>query len=202
MTKSKININDSSAWESIEWDEPVVPDALKRTDKNVNRKRINTLRNQSTDMKKIVVENNKKRKGDLNPNKGRTGEKHPNFGRKHSDESKKLMGHNGSSNGMFGVRLVGDQNHMFGKSHTTETTKKLSEKALTREQNCHCIHCDGNFTAQIYSQYHGDFCQLNPNRIIKVRKKMKKEICPHCGKEAAPKAFARLHGNNCKHGPK
>jgi len=36
---NRININDSNSWHDLNWDDPVVPDALKKSDATVNRSR-------------------------------------------------------------------------------------------------------------------------------------------------------------------
>jgi hypothetical protein len=36
---NRININDSDSWYNLNWDDPVVPDALKKSDATVNRSR-------------------------------------------------------------------------------------------------------------------------------------------------------------------
>ena len=43
---SRININDPTAWSDLNWDDPTVPDALKRTDQAVNVARANRIRAQ------------------------------------------------------------------------------------------------------------------------------------------------------------
>jgi hypothetical protein len=39
-----ININDPAAWRNLDWDEPIVPDVLKKTDGDVARARANRLK--------------------------------------------------------------------------------------------------------------------------------------------------------------
>ena len=43
----KINLNDPTAWSEFDWSDPVVPEALKRTDSQVNVARSNRLQNKS-----------------------------------------------------------------------------------------------------------------------------------------------------------
>jgi hypothetical protein len=141
-------------------------------------------------------------KGENNPRYGVkiNPEDHPKgfFGKTHTDSSKKMMTHKGSSNGMFGVSLCDTENGFYGKTHSLENKSKFTDIALNRKKDNYCKHCNEYYTAQAFKQHHGEHCIANPNRIVKERKKMAKEICPHCGIEAAPKAFARLHGDNCK----
>jgi hypothetical protein len=45
MPKSKkVNINDPAAWANLDWDKPTIPDALKKTDAQVNIARANRLK--------------------------------------------------------------------------------------------------------------------------------------------------------------
>lgn len=200
MSIIKIDINDPALWGTIgeEEDKPIVPESLKRTDYQVERARINRIRNQSPKMREAVINHNKTRVGPKHPNFGKTGEGVTFYGHTHDNSNKAAMTHKGEKNGMYGRHLTGEQNGFYGETHTDEVKQLLQEKALNRTKDHHCEHCNGDFTAQAYNQHHGDYCEHNPNRIIKERKKMAKEICPHCGTEAAPKAFARLHGDNCK----
>lgn len=59
---NKININDPKAWQELDWDEPVEPEILKRTDATVARSR-SALRkrndpNFSATMSKVAAERN------------------------------------------------------------------------------------------------------------------------------------------------
>jgi hypothetical protein len=40
----KININDPNAWRNLDWDEPIVPEVLKKTDGDIARARANRLK--------------------------------------------------------------------------------------------------------------------------------------------------------------
>jgi len=48
----RINLNDPTAWSEFDWSDPVVPEALKRTDGAVNVARSNRLRAQDTEFEK------------------------------------------------------------------------------------------------------------------------------------------------------
>lgn len=64
MTKKKINIDDVNAWSNLDWNEPVVPDVLKKTDAVINVARANRIRTQSPEHRKRMSEIQKgKRKG-------------------------------------------------------------------------------------------------------------------------------------------
>lgn len=53
-----------------------------------------------------------------------------NNGKKRSEKTKQILSklHSGNNNPMYGVRLIGKRNGMYGKHHTTETKNLLSEK--------------------------------------------------------------------------
>lgn len=186
-------MNDKDEWGNLE-----LPGL---SDEQLFKPKVNVLVANKIKGKKFAKEGTFK--GKNNPRYGIkiAPENHPRgmLGKNHDNSNKEAMAHKGEKNGMYGVRLTGEQNGFYQKTHTDEVAQRIREVALSREKSHHCEHCDGHFTAQAYSQHHGDYCEHNPNRIIKERKKMAKEICPHCGIEAAPKAFARLHGDNCKH---
>ena len=68
----------------------------------------------SDEVRKKMSETRKgKGTGANNPMYGRTGEQHPNYGK---------------------AGNVGDKNGMFGRNHSEETKKKISERALARNQ--------------------------------------------------------------------
>jgi hypothetical protein len=76
------------------------------------------------------------------------------------------------------VQNAGENNPMYGKTHSDETRRKISEAAKGRKFSADTIE----------------------KRAAKLRgrKKPTKE-CPHCGKTSAVNTYARWHGDNCKH---
>jgi hypothetical protein len=79
----------------------------------------------------------------------------------HSEESKLKLSkaNSGQNNPMFGVHLVGEQNHMYGKTHNKETRNKISE-ALLNKPLIKCPHC--GLESRGYSnlkRYHFDSCK-------------------------------------------
>jgi hypothetical protein len=71
----------------------------------------------------------------------------------------------------------GENNNMFGKTHSDETKQKQREKAIGRKQSSETI----------------------AKKADAVRgTKREKNICPHCNKLVAVNGYARWHGDNCK----
>jgi hypothetical protein len=109
---NKININDANAWSQLDWDEPVIPEALKKTDAKVNLGRSNRL-------------NGLQRKGKKGPPKTeetkallsviRKGKPATNKGVPHTEEHKAKLAAAGT-----------------GRVHSDETRAKQSEKAKDR----------------------------------------------------------------------
>jgi hypothetical protein len=128
-------------------------------EKSINKRTGNIIKNKSKEMRSIVSKSNQKQyaKGKRVKPKNLTFK-----GKKHTDKSKKLMAHKGEKNGMYGVRLTGKQNHMYGKSHDDEVKSHLAEVARNRPKDQYCVHCDEYFTKQIYSRYHGNNCKKAP----------------------------------------
>lgn len=71
----------------------------------------------------------------------------------------------------------GENNNMFGKSHSQETIEKIREKAKLRT----------------YSEETNE-----KRRLANLGLKREKKLCPHCNKLVAVNGYARWHGDNCK----
>lgn len=112
-------------------------------------------------------------KGDNNPSKlpgvgdkisiAKTGAKREKF----SDEWKAKMS----------LAKQGENNNMFGKSHSHETIEKIREKAKLR-----------TYSAETNEK----------RRLASLGSKREKKLCPHCNNEVAVNGYARWHGDNCK----
>lgn len=132
-----------------------------------------------------------------------------NTGKTHTDEAKRKSARPGEQNGMFGNgHLVsGDKNGFYKKTHSQKTKETLSKKAVERNTDHYCVHCNKYFTSQAYKQYHGDRCSKNPKPIIVKRKQKKlsgpqiKLTCPHCGLQGGEGNMKRYHMDNCKAKP-
>ena len=112
-------------------------------------------------------------KGDNNPSKlpgvgdkisiAKTGVKREKF----SNEWKEKMS----------LAKQGENNNMFGKSHSQETIEKIREKAKLR-----------TYSAETNEK----------RRLANLGLKREKKLCPHCNKLVAVNGYARWHGDNCK----
>jgi hypothetical protein len=64
IMSKKIDINDTEAWRSLNWDDPVTPDALKKTDATVNRSRSAFFKKENKEfaetMSEVAKERNQK----------------------------------------------------------------------------------------------------------------------------------------------
>lgn len=59
-------------------------------------------------------------------------------------------------------RYKGEDNPMYGKTHSNETRRKMSESAKGRKaKRTVCEHCQKDVAINIYKQWHGDKCSEN-----------------------------------------
>ena len=72
---------------------------------------------------------------------------------------------------------AGENNSMYGKTHTEETRKKMSAKATGRKQSAETIKKKAD--------------------ALRGTTRPKKQ-CPHCNKMIAVNTYPRWHGDNCK----
>lgn len=72
----------------------------------------------------------------------------------------------------------GENNNMFGKSHSQETIEKIRQKAKLRT----------------YSNETNE-----KRRLANLGLKREKKLCSHCNQLVAVNGYARWHGDNCKH---
>ena len=73
---------------------------------------------------------------------------------------------------------AGENNSMYGKTHTEETRKKMSAKATGRKQSAETIKKKAD--------------------ALRGTTRPKKQ-CPHCNKMIAVNTYPRWHGDNCKY---
>jgi len=71
----------------------------------------------------------------------------------------------------------GENNSMYGKTHSASAKKIMSEKAKGRKQSAETI-------AKKADAIRGS--------------KREKQLCPHCDRAVAVNGYARWHGDNCK----
>lgn len=89
--------------------------------------------------------------------------------------------------------MRGSGNPMWGKTHSEESRKIISE---ANKQQTTCPHCGTTGGISIMKRWHYDNCKQAPN--TKVRKKYLKRVCPHCGKEGGGSQMSTNHFDNCK----
>ena len=92
-----------------------------------------------------------------------TGKKKPPFTEEHKTK--------------MSVAKQGENNNMWGKTHSEETRAKQSAKATGRKQSEETIRKKIEAT---------------------TGKKREKKLCPHCKKEVAVNGYARWHGPACR----
>jgi hypothetical protein len=89
--------------------------------------------------------------GIIEGNSGYSGHSNGFYGKKHTEQTKEILrqktlklcedesfrmsrANYGEKNGMYGVKRYAELNPMFGKKHSEETKRKISEKAKLRYQ--------------------------------------------------------------------
>ena len=64
----------------------------------------------------------------------------------------------GSNNGMF--NMTGEKNHFFGKKHSEQKRKEISEATKAATPDIECEHCGKLANTGNYKRWHGDNCKL------------------------------------------
>ena len=108
--------------------------------------------------KKRSEETKKKLRNSWEKNKlNRIGVNHPSYGKNRSDETLKKM-----SIAMKG-KLVKEKNPMYGKTHSMEVKKMLSEQLLKNpipKKYLQCKYCLLTIDAGNFKRWHGEKCKL------------------------------------------
>ena len=65
----------------------------------------------------------------------------------------------------YKLLFKGERNPMYGKTHTEETRKKISNNPAYKIERI-CPHCNKTIIGTNYFRHHGDRCKLNPNKTI------------------------------------
>jgi len=176
MSKKKINLDDQSLWQDIDWDlEEEDNPLLKKTDAAVARARSNRLRGQ-TDEAKIKI--SKSRAGKSLTIETIQKLKEKSTGKTHTEKTKLKISKN----------HVGENNPMYGKKFTDEHLAKLKESHKNR------IVSDETKLKLSLSKL-GKKRPDNKEKMLNLPKVK----CPHCGKEGQEKVMKRWHFDNCKH---
>lgn len=193
----KINLQDSSAWQSLDWDEKEVHPELKRTDAQVNRARANRLKANNPEF----IE---KFQGENNPNYGKRGELNPIYGKpghliSHTEETKLKMSKS----------HLGEKNYMYGKTHSPASKKKISESQSGEKSAWYGKHHSEETKlkqslaakGKLKSEEHKQKLSESKKGKTAYNKGIARSIvqCPHCGKEGGEGIMHRWHFDNCKH---
>jgi hypothetical protein len=193
----KIDLQDSSAWQSLDWDDKEVHPELKRTDAQVNRARANRLKANNPEFLQ-------KFQGENNPNYGNRGELNPLYGK---------VGHTFSHTEDAKIKISeshkGEKNHMYGKTHSPEVKKKISESQSGEKSAWYGKHHTKETKLKQSLASKGKPKSEDHKRKLSQSKKGKEAYnkgiarilvkCLHCGKEGGEGIMHRWHFDNCKH---
>ena len=149
----RININDSNSWHDLNWDDPVVPDALKKTDQQVAVSRASRLRIRSDEEKQKSSQSNKKFREE---NPWTDGEKYSRGNNMRGKTLEEMLGEERAAEGRMiraenskgprpkevGEKIAAtrrangsyDHNGMTGKTHKESTKEIQGQKARIRQE--------------------------------------------------------------------
>jgi len=173
MTK-KINLEDASLWQSLDWDEKEVHPNLKRTDAQVNKARGNKLKAQNPkfiETMSLVQSSNEYKQA-----VGKASIEHwqdPDFRRKNSEGKKRAW------------------------ANDTERKEKVIEQFSQPKSESHKQSMSKS-QIEFYQTPEGK--KVLEQKAEKQRGKIRrKETCPHCGKQGGEGIMKRWHFDNCKY---
>lgn len=127
-----------------------------------------------------------------------------NKGRKHTDEEKEKisLSHKNRWVNLSEVErervsknMSGENNPMFGKTHTEEARNKISKSKIGSSVS------DENKKKLSKRMKGVPKSENQKEKISKSLKSLNNIICPHCGKEGSPLAFKQYHFGNCLKNP-
>jgi hypothetical protein len=165
MTK-KVDLSQSSAWQSLDWDEKPVHPNLKRTDAQVNVSRANKIKAENPEWLALKKMQNAdpivkaKRKASM---PDQSGGNNSFFGKKHTDKTKKQISKNRKG------LTVGEKNPFYGKQHSDTALEKMSKPRSEegksnmrkpRTQMLTCPHCGKTGASGNMARYHMDNCKF------------------------------------------
>lgn len=173
--KKKINIDDPKAWQELDWDDPVIPELLKRTDQTVNVARANRIKALDPKFRKKISEVHK---GKIETEETRQKKSKSHIGKKFSAKHKANM-----------------SKSQAGKIVSDETRKKQS---ITRKG----VPKSEEFKKQVSLTTRGRPQSAEHTRKISEATKgrqMPKQECPYCNKICDIGNYSKWHGDKCKH---
>ena len=173
--KKKINLDDQSLWQDIDWDEAEVPEALKKTDAQVNIARANRLKANNPEFKEKISQSRIGKKLTSETIEKLTIKA---TGKEHTEQTKQKIS----------KKLMGENNPMYGKQFSDEHLKKMSDGHKNR-----IVSDETRLKVSI--------AKLGKKRPDNKQKMLNlpKVSCPHCGKIGQEKVMKRWHFDNCKH---
>ena len=157
MTKKKINIDDATAWSNIDWDEPVVPEVLKKSDGKINIGRANRLKANNPEVGKKI---SKALTGILTgPHDEKTKKAIATslLGKEKTKEHKKAMSdaHKGHTPGNKGKAMTEKQKKIISerrKGIATNPPGTILKKSM-------CPHCKFEGGGGMMKRWHFDNCK-------------------------------------------
>ncbi len=174
MTKKKINIDDVNAWSNLDWNDTVVPNALKKTDAQVNKSRANRLSANNPEWVKSVTEalNQPEVKQKISES-SKQHWKNPDFCQKNSEGKKRSW------------------------ANDPERRKKVIEQFSQPKTQTHKNNMSK--AGKAFNQTEEGKRLIKERADAQRGIARKKVVCPHCGKEGGEGIMIRWHFDNCKH---
>jgi len=115
------------------------------------------------------------------------------YGKKHTEENAYKCGNafRGKKRPDHSIIMSGENNPMYGKSDHAHGLKKRAEDVLS-----------GKTYDEIYGEGRAKNIKKKLSSALKGKKhKLKKVVCPHCGKEGKGPNMTRYHFDKCKEKP-
>jgi hypothetical protein len=119
-----------------------------------------------------------------------------------SIETRKKKGRSGENNSMFGIKLRGQANGMFGKKHSEKSIHLMKINQLDKHESNNPMY--GKTQKQESKKFGQDHHMFGKKWSEEERKKIKIGMlkssltCLHCQKKVDKGNFTRWHGSKCK----
>lgn len=86
----------------------------------------------------------------------------------------------------------------FSEERKESIRQRMLGSKLPPHEKVTCVFCSKSISQANHNRWHGEFCKMNPARVIK---KLKRVICEFCNKNTTPSTYAQHHGKYCKLNP-